>query len=125
MKVINYLGAMALSLGVASISMAESGDHFAGKPAGNLQQAVSNFNQANTRLEKMLAKQSLTSENMAAIHELTYTLENALARINADVDELAVTLEEVHLGSEDNDAERVKGEGDKYLSITRDLAAIE
>lgn len=125
MKLFNYLAATALSFGVVSISVAESGDHFAGKSAENLQQAVSNFNKGNARLEKMLGKQQLTREDMAAIHELTYTLENALARINADLGELAVTLEEVHLGSEDNDADRVKGEGDKYLSITKDLAAIE
>lgn len=125
MKVIHCLAAAALSFSVVNLSYAEPVAHYEGKSAETLQQAVSNFNKGNARLARLLSQPSLSAADLAAIHELTYTLENALARINADVDQLAVKLEEVHLGSEDNDAARVKTEGDKYLAISNDLSAIE
>lgn len=125
MKVVHYLAAMALSFSLMNISYADPVEHFQGKDAESLAQAVSNFNKGNQRLEKLLSQDTLSSADIAAIHELTYTLENALAKINTDLDQLAVTLEEVHLGSEDNDADRVKTEGDKYLAITNDLSALE
>ncbi len=125
MKVVQYLAAAVLSFSLINISYADPVEHFQGKDAESLAQAVSNFNKGNQRLEKMLKQDSLSTADIAAIHELTYTLENALAKINTELDQLAVTLEEVHLGSEDNDAARVKKEGDKYLTVTNELSALE
>ncbi|MDX1573115.1 MAG: DUF6746 family protein [Methylophaga sp.] len=125
MKIVQYLAAAVLSFSLMSISYADPVEHFQGKDAESLAQAVSNFNKGNQRLEKMLKQDSLSTADIAAIHELTYTLENALAKINTDLDQLALTLEEVHLGSEDNDAARVKKEGDKYLTVTNELSALE
>ena len=125
MKVVKYLTATLLSFSLMNISYADPVEHFQGKEAESLAQAVSNFNKGNQRLKKLLKQASLSADDIAAIHELTYTLENALAKINADLDQLALTLEAVHLGSEDNDAERVNKEGDKYLAITKDLSALE
>ncbi|MEX1200049.1 MAG: DUF6746 family protein [Methylophaga sp.] len=125
MKVVQFLAATLLSFSLMNIGYADPVEHFQGKDAESLAQAVSNFNKGNQRLEKLLKQETLSAADIATIHELTYTLENALAKINADLDQLAVTLEEVHLGSEDNDAVRVKKEGDKYLAITNDLSALE
>lgn len=96
--------------------MAEETDHFSGKPAANLEQAVNNFNQYNQRLEK-----ALESEDMQAIHELTYTLENALARMDADLEQMVTDLEEIHLGSEAADAERVNESAARYLESVNTL----
>ncbi|MDT8311635.1 MAG: DUF6746 family protein [Methylophaga sp.] len=123
MKVVQYLAATILSFSLMNISYADPAEHFQGKSAESLTQAVSNFNKGNQRLEKLLIQQSLSAADIAAIHELTYTLENALAKINADLDQLVLTLEKVHLGSEDNDAARVKTEGEQYLTVTRALSA--
>lgn len=125
MKVLQYLTATLLSFSMMNISYADPVEHFQGKEAESLVQAVSNFNKGNQRLEKLLSQDTLSAADLAAIHELTYTLENALAKINTDLDQLALTLEELHLGSEDNDSVRVKKEGDKYLAFTKDLSAVE
>lgn len=125
MKVMQYLAATMLGFSLMSFSYADPVEHFQGKDAESLEQAVSNFNKGNQRLEKLLSQDSLSAADIAAIHELTYTLENALAKINTDLDQLAVTLEEVHLGSEQSDAKRVRTEGEKYLAVTNDLSALE
>ena len=54
---------------------------------------------------------------MTKVHELTYTLENALAKINDELGKLAVTLEEVHLASEKYDADAVRDHGDAYMEV--------
>lgn len=56
---------------------------------------------------------------MHHIHELTYTLEEALKKIHTDLAEVAEVLEEVHLASEQADAETVKNSGQAYLKVTR------
>ena len=43
MKVMNYLAAAALSFGVATMAKAEAVEHFEGKNAESLEEAVTNF----------------------------------------------------------------------------------
>ncbi|XKH59181.1 hypothetical protein LG290_10805 [Halomonas sediminis] len=52
---------------------------------------------------------------------LTYTLENALQKIAEEGESMAVSLEEVHLGSEMLDQERVVTNGADYLEAARTL----
>jgi len=49
------------------------------------------------------------------VHELTYTIEIALAKINEHFSDLTVTLENLHLASEDHDAAKTRGIGKVYL----------
>ncbi|MCX4189779.1 DUF6746 family protein [Methylophaga sp. OBS3] len=125
MKFIHSVAAAILSFGVVTLSYADPVEHFQGKPAENLAEAVNNFNAGNQRLAKLMDKESLTAADVAAIHKLTYTLENALAKINADLDQLAVTLEAIHLGSEEGDVEKVSVETTKYLAVTNDLSGLK
>ncbi len=94
--------------------------HFKGLPAPDLATAVANFSEYNTRLEAKLASK-LTDEDLAEIHELTYTLENALEKIEDELEELAETLEEVHVASENFDREKLKKNGDVYLQVSRTI----
>jgi hypothetical protein len=55
------------------------------------------------------------------VHELTYTLENALETINAEFTELAKTLEATHVASESGDAKKTKEEGTRYLNTARQI----
>ena len=96
-------------------------DHFEGAPSENLPQALENIQEGNQRLNQLLSAETLSDEQMGEIHMLTYTLENALQRIDQEVDAMAISLEEVHLGSETLDQERVSSNGEAYLEAAAPL----
>ncbi|MCP1339042.1 hypothetical protein NJR55_05485 [Idiomarina sp. M1R2S28] len=89
-------------------------EHFKPEPAENLEQAIMNLNEYNAKLQEIV-NGDLTAQDMAKVHELTYTLEVALARLSKELDIAANSLEEVHLGSEQMNKQRVKGFGKSYL----------
>ncbi|MFA5632348.1 MAG: DUF6746 family protein [Porticoccaceae bacterium] len=121
MKTLPLAGAL-LVLGLSCTALAEDRpDHFHGKSADTLEAAVANFSEYNEKLAALLAKDDLEPVDMAQVHELTYTLENALEKISEELDELADTLEEVHVASEKLDAEVVKTQGQKYLETARKI----
>lgn len=94
--------------------------HFKGETVANTQQALATLAEANTKLTTILAGE-LNPSTMTEVHQLTYTLENALALIPAADDEIKEVLEEVHLGSETMDAERVRNNGEYYLQLAKKL----
>lgn len=102
---------------LASPVMAEGG-HFEGKPSETLEQAVANFAEYNVKLEKVLAGE-LDAKALYEIHQLTYTLEVALEKINEELTELAEVLEELHVATEKNDAATAKVKGREYLDTAR------
>lgn len=109
----------AVSLTVAGGAIAEERpSHFRGLAAPDLNTAVANFSEYNNRLEKVLASE-LTDADLATVHELTYTLENALEKINIDLEELAEILERVHIASETANRDALKEAGPVYLSTAR------
>lgn len=117
-----FLAASILILSFTTFASAnERPNHFKGKSANTLKQAVINFSEHNAILEEILAKESLTSEELHNVHELTYTLEKALNKINEEFLELAKTLEKVHVASETADIETVKNQGFRYLGIARQV----
>lgn len=99
-------------------SFADEVEHYEGKESANLKEAVANFSEYNEKLEKILDGE-LTPEAMNEVHQLTYTLENALGKINEEFDGLAVTLEEIHLASERADTDSVASNGKDYLETSR------
>ena len=112
---------LAVSLAVAGGAMADDRpDHFKGLAAPDLQTAVANFSEYNKRLEKALSGE-LTDADLMKIHELTYTLENALERINDDLEDLADTLEEVHIASETFKRDELKKVATQYLETSRQI----
>jgi len=98
-------------------AQADEVDHFEGKPAPTLQAAMDNLETGNEQLRSLLAG-DLSATDMGRVHEVTYTLENALARIAEAREEAATVLEEVHLASERNDTDTVQADGDAYLEAT-------
>ncbi len=117
-----FLVASILILGLTTLASAnERSDHFKGKSANTLKEAVINFSEHNAKLEEILTKASFTPEELHAVHELTYTLEKALKKINEEFVELAETLEKVHVASETADTEVVKNQGLRYLETARQV----
>lgn len=117
-----FTGIIVLSLSAAT--WAEEGartSHAKGEPAETLQQAVTNLSDYNHKLDELLAKDQLSPMDMHEVHMLTYTLENALQKIQADLVETAEVLEEVHIASETGKPEVVKTKGQIYLETTRTL----
>lgn len=96
-------------------------DHYSGKEAKNLEQAMTNLREYNQRLADLLAKDELSNDDLATIHRLSYTLENALARIDTDLDTMAEVLETVHLASERGETDKVRGRGEPFVEYTRTL----
>lgn len=111
-----------LASGLSTVAQAEERpSHFKGKPAETLEQAVANFSEYNGKLAELLVKETLSPHDLYQVHELTYTLENALEAINAEFIELARTLEAIHVASESGDAKKTKEEGARYLDTARQV----
>ena len=119
MKKLISLTTYVFILSFSALTLAERPEHFKGKPAETLEQAVTNFSEYNSKLAKILAKDALNPKELHQVHELTYTLENALEKINAEFIELAEILETVHVASETADAKTVKNQGLHYLNTAR------
>lgn len=113
--------ALAALLGFAGMAVASDVEHYEGKPARTLEQAVAHFREYNERLEKILARDELTERDMERIHELTYTLENALRKIHAELAGLAGTLETVHQASERRERQTLTNRGRAYLDKAHTL----
>lgn len=105
----------ALFLAVSLPSVAEKEyQHFKPEPSDNLHQAIMNLTKYNAELQEII-EGDMPPKDMAKVHELTYTLEVALARLSKELDVAANSLEEVHLGSEAMNKQRVEGFGKSYL----------
>ena len=121
MKARGLIVAALITLASPAITATERPDHFRGEAAETLPEAVSNFSEYNEKLSALVEKDELTAAELHEVHELTYTLENALAKIQDELEDLAETLEEVHIASEKSDATTVKSKGSEYLETSRQL----
>lgn len=95
--------------------------HFKGVESADLTAAMANLAEYNQRFAVLLEQKTLTQEDLAAVHQLTYTLENALERISKDLGDVAETLERVHVASETMQPETVQTEGARYLKMANVL----
>lgn len=90
-------------------------DHFEGKPSPSLPVALSNLAEYNAQLATLLEQETLSPEDLHQVHQLTYTLENALEKLHSERARLADLLEEVHQASERGDKDSVAKSGRAYL----------
>lgn len=96
----------------------DSPGHFKPESSDTLEQAVDNFSRYNTKLSEVLAGE-LDAKAIYDIHQMTYTLEVALEKINNELEELAEVLEELHKATERNDAATALIKGREYLDTSR------
>lgn len=122
MKKLLLVPALAFGLGTALNVHShdhERFDHFKGEPAATLEDAVANFSAYNAKLAAALEKDELDAETLMAIHQLTYTLEVALEKIEDELDDLADVLEDLHKASETGNADGARKHGRAYLDTAR------
>ena len=115
------LAALCSGLLATTAQAEERPDHFEGEAADSLAEAVTQFSETNRLLAELLAQDELSNADLGTVHRLSYTLENALAMFDAQLDTMAVDLEEVHLGSESVERERVRTHGEAYLEAAQTL----
>jgi len=96
-------------------------DHYQGLRAATLVEALQHLADYNAQLGALLAQPSLDLAELDAVHQLTYTIENALERIGSEVGVLAELLESVHVSSEQGDPETVLRDGRAFLEASRPL----
>ncbi|MDN3652360.1 hypothetical protein QWY77_06240 [Thalassotalea ponticola] len=112
-----------LTLLVASASIAQNAvaknsepyQHFPALESPNTQVALCHLTRFNQQLKAITDKPELSAQDMVKVHQLTYTLENALMRLQTDLKDIAADLETVHIASEQLDAAAIKSAGDDYL----------
>lgn len=121
MNFLKAIGSLALASvvasGVASTANAsedERYDHFEGDTSPTIEAALANLVEYNQKLQEAM-EGGLTPQEMAEIHQMTYTLENALKRLDEELEATAASLEEVHLASETMQGEVVSEQGRAYL----------
>ena len=109
------------ALAFTASASADDVEHYAGKEAKTLEQAVANLDEYNARLDAVLNNGELTDDDLAKAHELSYTIENALKRIQTELGTLAGDLETMHLSSERGEADTALKHGNAYLEQARTL----
>ena len=112
---------VVLLICLSSTVLAEKVDHFEGEASPTLEIALTNLTNYNAKLEQLVLQETLTPEDFHQIHELTYTLENAMGRLAEEQARLSVILEEVHLASESGDTAIVKENGKAFVEGTKPL----
>ena len=82
---------------------------------------MGDFSEYNRKLASMLEQKNLSAEDLYKVHNLTYTLENALDKIEDEIEELEEVLEEVHKASERADGATMNTRGKVYLEKAQTL----
>jgi len=116
------VAAFSVLLSLSAAAHDERPDHFSGKTVTTEAEARSYFSQYNQKLATLLALPELSPAQLLEIHEITYTLENALAKLPTEAAKVADLLESLHLASEYANAADAKKQGEQYLQAVAALA---
>ncbi len=121
MKLIT-LFALLSSLSFTSVVLADNNyEHFPSIKSDDLKTGLCNLEKYNRKIQPLLTASKPSTEQMVQVHELTYTLENALVQLRKDIEKMAQDLEEVHLASERLDLQTISNKGKDYLEATGTL----
>ena len=108
-------------LSVHSLSLASESKHFKGEQVETLEQAVKSFSANNKKFAAMIQDGEIDLKEMGEIHQLTYSMENALKKIKSELEKTEELLEEVHEASEHGQTKTVLKDGRKYLEKAQTL----
>ncbi|RUO40945.1 hypothetical protein CWE22_01735 [Pseudidiomarina aestuarii] len=122
MKFLPLVVALALIPATVAFADEKRPDHFEGEASPTLDAAIENLSVYNAKLQAIIGKSNLTATDMAEIHQLTYTIEVALARLNEEVETMQEQVEVVHLSSERMEFDQVQETGTNYLENIAKIA---
>jgi len=111
----------ALGLTALPAAASDEVEHYAAKSSETLAEAMANLAAYNAKVEEVMAREELTVQDMEEVHEHTYTMEQAVARIASEMEKIAVVLEEVHMASEGDDPDALREVTGTYLGMTTPL----
>ncbi len=94
-------------------------DHFKGIEASSVHEARELLKTYNDKLRALQNKETMVVTDLGEIHLMTYTLENQIAYLVADLKKMADSLEELHLTSETGDIAKTAEKLDSYLKHAR------
>jgi hypothetical protein len=121
--IVNIFAAFCLTFSAASFASDERNyDHFPGLKAPTMAIALCNISRYNDLLMQIIKKDEISVAEMTEVHELTYTLENAIGKLSEDLIQAKVDLEQVHLASETLQVAIIKRHADLYLATTDALS---
>lgn len=104
-------------------------DHFEGDSAATWSEAITLLNKANQELAQIAKTGQLSHQDSARIHQLSYSMENALATLSAQLNTTSQVLEQLHLSSETPELGQTKQLQQLYLEtvapITKHLNNVE
>mgnify|MGYP000049999017 FL=1 len=89
--------------------------HYKGKDVNTVDEAIAVLKEYNPKLQALLESDELKPQDMGKIHEMTYSMENALKILEGSLKITQRNLEELHLSSERMETEKAKIYGKLYL----------
>lgn len=97
-------------------------EHYEGKDFGSKKEALKALIETSQKMANLAADEELDVSKMEAIHETSYTTENAVAYLNkkSKLDDLGAKLEEVHISSENHEADKLRR---NFIIYQAELAA--
>ncbi len=103
----------------------ERADHYKGKVPKSLGQAMNYLRSHNTQLNTLLKAEKLSPQQLDEIHQMTYTMENAIKKLKNEVTLISDSLEALHKASETGKTKITKNLGEKYLLLSKPLVETE
>ena len=103
----------------------ERADHYKGKVPKSLDQAMSYLRSHNAQLNTLLKTEKLSPQQLDEIHQMTYTMENAIKKLKNEVTVISDSLEALHKASETGKTKITKNLGEKYLLLSKPLVEME
>lgn len=89
--------------------------HYKGQDVNTVEEALTVLQEYNPKLQALLESEELKPQDMGKIHEMTYSMENALKILEGSLKITQRNLEELHLSSERMETEKTKIYGKLYL----------
>ena len=105
---------VALFFSVIGMSQALSDGNASANHFPSVAEAQYNLAKYNASLQDIINQSKLTVTDMLSVHELTYTLEQAIQRLQVSLADVAEELEKVHKASEHLDRNTIVSSGQIY-----------